>query len=166
LYREAAKQLVRMTSEESDLRSALLLEQAGYCVLLDSKPRKYAFHLVLAGHRFTKAGQRRHALRCVRQALQVYGSRGWSLAEDHILSSIGRLTWQLHGQSPQSDQVFLEEGVRAYSQLLLSQSKQGSAQQANHLLEYLNMYQVSVFKLYLQEVPRVRKCSPSDGIGP
>lgn len=71
MYAEAGKQLIRMTSEESDLRSALLLEQAAYCVLRDAKPRKYAFHMVLAGHRFSKAGQRRHALRCVRQALQV-----------------------------------------------------------------------------------------------
>jgi hypothetical protein len=33
LYGEAAHQLIRMTSEESDLRSALFLEQAAYCFL-------------------------------------------------------------------------------------------------------------------------------------
>lgn len=74
LHGEAAKQLIRMTSEDSDLRSALLLEQASYCFLSATRPqmpRKYAFHLVLAGHRFSKAGQRKHSLRCYRQAYQV-----------------------------------------------------------------------------------------------
>lgn len=71
---EAARQLIRMTSEDSDLRSAVLLEQASYCFLAAPRPpmpRKYGFHLVLAGHRFSKAGQRRHSLRCYRQAFQV-----------------------------------------------------------------------------------------------
>lgn len=74
MYGEAAKQLIRMTSEDSDLRSALLLEQASYCFLYSTKPsmfRKYAFHMVLAGHRFSKAGQKKHALRCYKQAFQV-----------------------------------------------------------------------------------------------
>lgn len=75
LHGEAAKQLIRMTSEDSDLRSAMLLEQAALCFL--SGPgsramcRKYAFHMVLAGHRFSKAGQKKHAFRCYKQAYQV-----------------------------------------------------------------------------------------------
>jgi hypothetical protein len=76
LYGEAAKQFIRMTSEDSDLRSALLLEQASYCFLKATRPhmmRKYAFHVVLAGHRFSKAGQRKHSLRCYKQAHQVNG---------------------------------------------------------------------------------------------
>ena len=42
-----------MTNELSDLRSAMLLEQAAYCSLLSSPPapRKYGFHIVLAGYR-------------------------------------------------------------------------------------------------------------------
>ena len=44
----------RMTNELSDLRSAMLLEQAAYCFLLSSPPapRKYGFHIVLAGYRW------------------------------------------------------------------------------------------------------------------
>lgn len=75
LHGEAARQLIRMTSEECDLRSALLLEQAALCFLAGpprkALPRKYAFHMVLAGHRYSKAGQRKHSLRCYRQAYQV-----------------------------------------------------------------------------------------------
>lgn len=71
LYADAAKQLIRMTSEESDLRSALLLEQAAYCFIGPKMIRKYAFHIVIAGHRFSKAGQKKHSLRCYQQAYQV-----------------------------------------------------------------------------------------------
>ncbi|XP_073962883.1 trafficking protein particle complex subunit 8-like isoform X2 [Choristoneura fumiferana] len=71
---EAAKQLIRMTSEDSDLRSAMLLEQASLCFLsgpgTKAMCRKYAFHMVLAGHRFSKAGQKKHAYRCYNQAYQ------------------------------------------------------------------------------------------------
>lgn len=74
-YSEAAKQLIRMTSEDSDLRSAMLLEQAALCFLKGPSnkimARKYAFHMVLAGHRFSKAGQKKHAYRCYKQAYQV-----------------------------------------------------------------------------------------------
>lgn len=63
LYGETAHQLIRMTSEDSDLRSALLLEQASYCFMQTSMLRKYAFHMVLSGHRFFKAGQKKHAFR-------------------------------------------------------------------------------------------------------
>lgn len=74
MHGEAAGRLLLMTSEDSDLRSALLLEEASYCFIKSKKPfmpRKYAFHLVLAGHRFAKAGQKKHSLRCYRQAYQV-----------------------------------------------------------------------------------------------
>ncbi|CAD6238371.1 GSCOCG00008450001-RA-CDS [Cotesia congregata] len=68
LYGDAAKQLIRMTSEDSDLRSALLLEQAAYCFISSKMMHKYAFHAVLA----------------------VYSNKGWALAEDHIHFTIGR----------------------------------------------------------------------------
>lgn len=129
-----------MSSEEDDLRSALYLEQAAYCLLHDKKPRKYAMHMVLAAHRFTKARQQRHALRCARQALQIYDGRGWTLAEDHIYWSIGLLTGQLYKQR-HGDVSLLPEGLRSLSQLLISCCRQEAAQQANYLLEFLKMYQ-------------------------
>lgn len=132
MFGEAAKQLIRMTSEDSDLRSALLLEQASYCFLYSTKPnmfRKYAFHMVLAGHRFSKAGQKKHALRCYKQAFQVYQDKGWSLAEDHIHFTIGRLAGNLK----------LSEGSSSLACLLSSGSKQTPAQQITYLREYLQM---------------------------
>lgn len=65
---------IQMTNEDSDLRSALFLEQAAYAFLKSQKPpmlRKYAFHMVLAGHRYSKAVQRKQSLSCYHQAYQV-----------------------------------------------------------------------------------------------
>ncbi|KAF8773720.1 Trafficking protein particle complex subunit like protein [Argiope bruennichi] len=72
LYSEAAIQFVRMPSE-ADLPSALCLEQAAYCYIHCKIPkiRKFAFHIILAGHRFSKSGQRKHALRSYKQAEQI-----------------------------------------------------------------------------------------------
>lgn len=138
LYGEAAHQLIRMTSEESDLRSALLLEQAAYCFLNCSRPymvRKYAFHMVLSGHRFSKAAQRKHALRCYKQALQVYKGKGWNIAEDHIHYTIGKLSTGLNT---------LEEAAESFSMLLNVQSKQSVQQQLIFLKEYLSVQNVSI----------------------
>ncbi|XP_058458900.1 trafficking protein particle complex subunit 8 [Malaya genurostris] len=130
LYNEAAKQLIRMTSEDSDLRSALLLEQAAYCYLLATPPqyRKYAFHSVLAGHRFSKAGQRKHSFRTYKQAYQLFENRGWSLAEDHIQYTIGRQAINLKK---------LNEASNCLAHLLRPSSLQSAAQQAFFLKDFL-----------------------------
>lgn len=130
LYCDAAKQLTRMTSEDADLRSALLLEQAGYCYLSAQPPfyRKYAFHSVLSGHRFTKAGQRKHAFRMYKQAEQVISNKGWNLAEDHIQYTISKQAIMLKK---------MEEAVQCLSHLLRPESLQSATQQAGFLREYI-----------------------------
>lgn len=141
LYGEAAHQLIRMTSEESDLRSALLLEQAGYC-FLQSKPsmvRKYAFHMVLAGHRFSKAAQKKHSLRSYKQAYQVYNGKGWGLAEDHIHYAVGKQANNLG---------HLTEAVQSFAKLLYGQSRQTVQQQTLFLKEYLTICSVSFIFLF------------------
>uniref|UniRef100_A0A672YVX3 Trafficking protein particle complex 8 n=1 Tax=Sphaeramia orbicularis TaxID=375764 RepID=A0A672YVX3_9TELE len=132
-YSEAATLLIKMTSEDSDLRSALLLEQAAHCFVNMRNPmlRKFAFHMILAGHRFSKAGQRRHALRCYCQAMQVYKGRGWTLAEDHINFTIGRQSFTL--RQP-------ENAVTAFRQILVNDSQQTSTQQGAFLREYLYVF--------------------------
>uniref|UniRef100_A0A8C6WLH7 Trafficking protein particle complex 8 n=1 Tax=Neogobius melanostomus TaxID=47308 RepID=A0A8C6WLH7_9GOBI len=129
-YAEAATLLIKMTSEDSDLRSALLLEQAAHCFVNMKTPmvRKFAFHMILAGHRFSKAGQRRHALRCYCQAMQVYQDRGWSLAEDHINFTIGRQSFTLQQT---------EKAVDAFKVILEKESQQTATQQGAFLREYL-----------------------------
>uniref|UniRef100_A0A8C6QZ68 Trafficking protein particle complex 8 n=2 Tax=Nannospalax galili TaxID=1026970 RepID=A0A8C6QZ68_NANGA len=132
-YSEAAALLIRLTSEDSDLRSALLLEQAAHCFINMKSPmvRKYAFHMILAGHRFSKAGQKKHALRCYCQAMQVYKGKGWSLAEDHINFTIGRQSYTLRQ---------LDNAVSAFRHILINESRQSAAQQGAFLREYLYVY--------------------------
>ncbi|XP_043921778.1 trafficking protein particle complex subunit 8 [Protopterus annectens] len=132
-YSDAAAILIRMTSEDSDLRSALLLEQAAHCFINMRNPmvRKFAFHMILAGHRFSKAGQRKHALRCYCQAMQVYKGKGWSLAEDHINFTIGRQSFTLRQ---------LDNAVSAFKHILINDSKQPATQQGAFLREYLYVY--------------------------
>uniref|UniRef100_A0A8C0YCX3 Trafficking protein particle complex subunit 8 n=1 Tax=Cyprinus carpio carpio TaxID=630221 RepID=A0A8C0YCX3_CYPCA len=132
-YSDAATLLIKMTTEDSDLRSALLLEQAAHCFINMRSPmvRKFAFHMILAGHRFSKAGQKRHALRCYCQALQVYKGKDWTLAEDHINFTIGRQSFTL--RQP-------ENAVAAFRHILINDSKQSAVQQAAFLREYLYVY--------------------------
>lgn len=139
LFGEAAKQLIRMTSIDADLPSALLLEQAAYSFLMSQPPqyRKYAFHIVLAGHRFSKCGQRKHAFRCYKQAYQVFENREWSLAEDHIQYTIGKQAVSLKK---------LDEASRALAHLLRPSSMQSMAQQGAFLREY-----IATQKTYLQQ---------------
>ncbi|CAH2285036.1 trafficking particle complex subunit 8 isoform X1 [Pelobates cultripes] len=132
-YSDAAALLIRQTNEDSDLRSALLLEQAAHCFINMKNPmvRKFAFHMILAGHRFSKAGQKKHALRCYCQAMQVYKGKGWSLAEDHINFTIGRQSYTLRQ---------LENAVSALRHILINDSKQPASQQGAFLREYLYVY--------------------------
>lgn len=136
MFGEAAHQLIRMTSEDSDLRSALLLEQAAFCFLHSKMIRKYAFHMVLAGHRYSKASQRKHSLKCYKQAYQIYEDTKWDLACDHIHYTIGKQANNL--------QLF-EEAVESFSKLLKGESKQSATQQAMFLKEYLVILGVSIF---------------------
>ncbi|XP_072267380.1 trafficking protein particle complex subunit 8 [Pyxicephalus adspersus] len=132
-YSDSAALLIRLTSEDSDLRSALLLEQAAHCFINMKSPmvRKFAFHMILAGHRFSKAGQKKHALRCYCQAMQVYKGKGWSLAEDHINFTIGRQSVTLRQ---------LDNAVSAFRHILINDSKQPALQQGAFLREYLYVY--------------------------
>ncbi|CAH2102558.1 unnamed protein product [Euphydryas editha] len=146
-HSEAAKQLIRMTSEDSDLRSAMLLEQAALCFLKGPSnkimARKYAFHMVLAGHRFSKAGQKKHAYRCYKQAYQVYAESGWRLSTDHVQFALGRLAGALRAprdaaawlaaplapSSPQpraQQEAFLREFMRAHQQWVESAEEFGA----------------------------------------
>lgn len=68
--------LSRLPDQDSDLRSALLLEQAAHCFInmRTRMLRKFAFHMILAGHRFSKAGQVSH--RCSHMKLSRDASCG------------------------------------------------------------------------------------------
>ncbi|XP_076235516.1 trafficking protein particle complex subunit 8 homolog l(3)76BDm isoform X2 [Calliopsis andreniformis] len=128
------------------LSAECLKEQAAYCFIGPKMMRKYAFHAVLAGHRFSKAGQKKHSLRCYQQAYQVYAGRGWSLAEDHIHFTIGRQASSLK---------LVSEAVKAFEKLLNASSKQPPIQQATFLRDFLDIHNLLLQKGLVshQELP-------------
>ncbi|KAJ3184112.1 Trafficking protein particle complex 8 [Gaertneriomyces sp. JEL0708] len=132
LFHEAAPLLIRMTGEDSDVRSALFLEQTAVCYLRIYPPmiRKYAFHLILAGHRYSKAGHRAHAYRCYLAALDVYEDKDWSLVEDHVHFFLGRQCAYL-GQFEEAVHFFLR---------LLRDSRQSASQHNAYLRELVHLY--------------------------
>ncbi|KAI8919197.1 ER-golgi trafficking TRAPP I complex 85 kDa subunit-domain-containing protein [Powellomyces hirtus] len=132
MFREAAPLLISMTGEDSDVRSAMFLEQAAISFLQvnPTMARKYAFHLILAGHRYSKCGQRSHAYRCYKSALEVYSDRDWALVEDHVHFTLGRQSFHL-GEFEAAVRYFLK---------LLKASRQSQMQQSSYLREFLYLY--------------------------
>eukprot|EP00795_Rhopilema_esculentum_P001366 gene1366-15771_t len=139
MFADAAFEFIKLTNEDCDLRSALLLEQASHCYLHNSPPmtRKYAFNMILAGHRFSKSVQRKHTLRCYTNALNIYKDKGWHFAEDHMNFIIGRQCFNL-GQ--------LDDSKTALRNLLIYESCQPAPHQASHLREYLAVFKQSMEK--------------------
>ncbi|ORZ15022.1 ER-golgi trafficking TRAPP I complex 85 kDa subunit-domain-containing protein [Absidia repens] len=133
MWKEIPTALVRMTGEDSDLRSALFLEQAAHCFLRSSHPmvRKYSFHLVMAGHRYVKASQRMLALRCYKLASIVLNDDQWSVAKSHVQFALGRQSFHLG---------HLEDAVNYFANVL-PDAKQTPSQQIAHIREFLFIYQ-------------------------
>lgn len=138
--KDASVNYLRASEREPGLRGALLLEQAAYTFLKMApvpQVRKYAFHLVMAGHLYHKCNHNILGVRCYTSGSSVYGQRGWFHVEDHINYNLGRDCFNL-GQ--------YEEAVRHFV-ALVGQSEQhvvpckGSTQsierQNNFLKEFI-----------------------------
>ncbi|KAI8096946.1 ER-golgi trafficking TRAPP I complex 85 kDa subunit-domain-containing protein [Halteromyces radiatus] len=139
MWKEIPTALVRMTGEDSDLRSALFLEQAAHCFLRAPRPmiRKYGFHLIMAGHRYAKASQRNHALRCYKLASLVLEDTQWSVAKSHVQFALGRQSFHLG---------HLEDAVSHFVHVL-PDAKQTAPQQIAHIREFLFIYQQYASKM-------------------
>lgn len=133
MFQEAAFHYVRMTTEKDDLRSALLLEQAAYCYLKMQipQPKKFAFQMVLAGHRFGKCGQKSHAIRCYEMAAQIYSEKQWRVIHDHLDYAVGRL----HSSSKN-----YVSAMNYFRKLLVRQSSLPDVQQVFILREFGNVW--------------------------
>ncbi|KAK9825400.1 hypothetical protein WJX81_000447 [Elliptochloris bilobata] len=90
-YGEANFALMKAHFPEEGLRAALLLEQAALCLLRVAPPalRKFAFHMVLAGLRYSSCGQSALGARAYRQVLGLYAGRQWAFIEEHLHSVLG-----------------------------------------------------------------------------
>ncbi|KAJ3220266.1 Trafficking protein particle complex 8 [Dinochytrium kinnereticum] len=131
-YREIPNILLRMIGDDSDLRSALLLEQAAFCYAKSSPPmlRKFAFYTILASYRFNKCSQPAHAFRCYNIALDLYKNKKWTLIEDHIQFSLGKLSAQLERPA---------DAITHFASLLHSSQQPPHIQQA-YINEFLSIY--------------------------
>ena len=128
--RVAAETLVKSSSAETQLCSALMLQDAAFCYL-HAKPlsfnRKCTFHLVLAGHLFHKCGQRQHAVYCYLSAICIYRGLGWKYIDDHIHFTLGRQFYGLSG---------FEAAVYFYLQLIAT-GRQDSKRQRLYMNEFV-----------------------------
>jgi len=131
-YKKVTQAFLRITNEESNVLSGLFLEQTSYCYL-KLKPkmiRKHAFHLILAGHRYSRCGNREHAYRCYFSALKIYKDKNWTLIDDHINFTLGRQAFHL---------ADLDKAVDYFLKLLHG-SKQSANQQSAYMKEFLYIY--------------------------
>ncbi|KNE64012.1 hypothetical protein AMAG_09071 [Allomyces macrogynus ATCC 38327] len=85
----AAGVYVRQATLDSDVRSALALEQAAAMFLHRGMRRKALIYLVLAGNRYTKAQLRAHSIRCYSVAQRYLPAR-WTWMSDHVHLALGR----------------------------------------------------------------------------
>lgn len=70
---ETADIIASASSKETPLTGAVLLEQSAAYYFHAGMIRKYAFHMLMAGHMFRSAGQDYHAVRCFACSMYVLG---------------------------------------------------------------------------------------------
>ena len=101
---EIADLLASASSNETSLGAAVLLEQSASHYYKAGSPRKYAFHMLMAGHMFRTANQDLHAFRCFASALYLYQSGRWEGLYDHLQSALAA---QLYGLERMSTSLWL-----------------------------------------------------------
>jgi hypothetical protein len=93
---EIADLLASASSNETPLGAAVLLEQSAAHYYKAGMYRKFAFHMLMAGHMFRSAGKEHHTIRCFTSAMYVYNDRPkkWNSLSNHLISA---LAGQLYG---------------------------------------------------------------------
>lgn len=78
---DAAKFFISLTGNDSDLQSALFLEQASRCYILSkTRLRKASFYYVLAGYRYGRSNLNNLSLRCYAQ----FDAKEWVAAAEYV----------------------------------------------------------------------------------
>ncbi|KFD61595.1 hypothetical protein M514_04171 [Trichuris suis] len=143
---EAANQLVKVIDKDA-VAGALFLEEAARCYYNVRMCRKAAFHLILAGNRFSKVPLRRHAVYAYERALRMYIGKQWKAAEAHIDLTLGQLYHSLKEHSA---------GVATFERLFsLGASNVGIAQQRVAFSEYLTLLKLSTDAKGCSDVPKL-----------
>ncbi len=85
---ECADLLASVSSYESSLGAAVLMEQSSVFFYKARMSRKYAFHMLMSGHMFQKSGQHHHAFRCFASAMYVYHNEKWGVLYNHLKTAL------------------------------------------------------------------------------
>ena len=85
---ECADLLASVSSYESSLGAAVLMEQSSVFYYKARMTRKYAFHMLMAGHMFQKCGQHHHAFRCFASAMYIYRNEMWGVLYNHLKTAL------------------------------------------------------------------------------
>ena len=96
---ECADLLASVSSYESSLGGAVLMEQSSVFYFKAGMFRKYAFHMLMSGHLFQKAGQDHHAFRCFASALYIYRNGMWDKLYNHLKSALAAQLYTMRRMS-------------------------------------------------------------------
>ncbi len=156
LFLKAATQFINLSNDETDIRSALFLEQAAQCYLAQAQPwiRKYAFFLSLAGHRYSKSGQKKHALRVYKHALEIYENKGWYRAQDHIHYVMSRLNYNLKNLSDSLDHI--QEIMVKKGSATTAKKRSDSSSDKHHNNRSINLHKPLQYYEFLNESNVIR----------
>uniref|UniRef100_A0A1I8FM60 Non-specific serine/threonine protein kinase n=1 Tax=Macrostomum lignano TaxID=282301 RepID=A0A1I8FM60_9PLAT len=131
MYAEAAVQYIKMTTEDSDLRSALLLEQAAHCYPAHAGAARAQVRIPPPHPGWSPVLQSRPASSfpslAIGPALRVYRTAGWTLAEDPHQPAFAALRE-------------LESAKDSAYRLLRHDSRQSPAQQSTFLRDFVHVY--------------------------
>jgi len=96
---ECADLLASVSSYESSLGAAVLMEQSSVFFYKARMSRKYAFHMLMSGHMFQKSGQHQHAFRCFVSAMYIYRNESWDKLYNHLKTAVAAQLYTMNRMS-------------------------------------------------------------------
>jgi hypothetical protein len=120
---------VRASRDESDLSSAVLLEQAAWHFRGGNLHRKFAFHIIRAGIKYQNAGQEKHAVRCFTASKELYQGSRWVHIQDYVQAHLAKHLTQL-GQYSMALTCYLD---------IVSAGRQSPERQERFIREFLDL---------------------------
>eukprot|EP00536_Pseudo-nitzschia_multiseries_P010236 jgi/Psemu1/67347/estExt_Genemark1.C_3050054 len=96
---ECADLMASVSSYESSLGAAVLMEQSSVFYYKAGLYRKYAFHMLMSGHMFQKAGQQHHSFRCFASALYIYRTENWDKLYSHLQTALAAQLYTMQRMS-------------------------------------------------------------------
>jgi len=94
-HMETADLLTSASSHETPLCAAILLEQSARHYKAANMHKKYAFHMLMAGHMFRTAKVEQHSMRCFSLSHKMYNDSRWMPLSIHLESALSQQLYHL-----------------------------------------------------------------------